>query len=29
MAERMRTELVVDALQTVLAHRRPEPRLIW
>jgi putative transposase len=25
----MRTELVVDALQMALAHRRPQPGLIW
>ena len=29
MADHMRTELVTDALQMALAHRRPEPGLIW
>jgi putative transposase len=29
MADHMRTELVVDALQMALARRRPEPGLIW
>jgi len=29
MADHMRTELVVDALQMALAHRRPAPGLIW
>jgi putative transposase len=29
MADHMRTELVVDALQMALAQRRPEPGLIW
>jgi putative transposase len=29
MADHMRTELVVDALQMALAHRRPERGLIW
>ena len=29
MADHMRTELVVDALQMALAHRRPDPGLIW
>ncbi len=29
MAEHMRTELVCDALQMALAHRRPEHGLIW
>jgi putative transposase len=29
MADHMRTELVTDALQMALAHRRPAPGLIW
>ena len=29
MADHMRTELVSDALQMALAHRRPQPGLIW
>jgi putative transposase len=29
MADHMRAELVVDALQMALAHRRPAPGLIW
>jgi putative transposase len=29
MADHMRTELVTDALQMALAHRRPDPGLIW
>jgi putative transposase len=29
MADHMRTELVSDALQMALAHRRPAPGLIW
>jgi putative transposase len=29
MADHMRTELVCDALQMALAHRRPDPGLIW
>jgi len=29
MADHMRAELVVDALQMALAHRRPNPGLIW
>ena len=29
MADHMRTELVTDALQMALAHRRPEKGLIW
>jgi putative transposase len=29
MADHMRTELVTDALQKALAHRRPDPGLIW
>ena len=29
MANHMRTELVTDALQMALAHRRPQPGLIW
>ena len=29
MADHMRTELVTDALQMALAHRRPERGLIW
>jgi len=29
MANHMRTELVTDALQMALAHRRPAPGLIW
>jgi putative transposase len=29
MADHMRTELVTDALQMALAHRRPGPGLIW
>jgi putative transposase len=29
MADHMRTELVCDALQMALAHRRPHPGLIW
>jgi transposase InsO family protein len=29
MADHMRTELVVDALQMALTHRRPAPGLIW
>ena len=29
MADHMRTELVVDALQMALSHRRPDPGLIW
>jgi putative transposase len=29
MADHMRTELVVDALQMALARRRLEPGLIW
>jgi putative transposase len=29
MADHMRAELVVDALQMALARRRPEPGLIW
>jgi len=29
MADHMRTELVVDALQMALAQRRPDPGLIW
>ena len=29
MADHMRTELVTDALQMALAHRRPQPGLIW
>jgi putative transposase len=29
MADHMRTELVTDALQMALAHRRPEVGLIW
>jgi putative transposase len=29
MADHMRTELVSDALQMALAHRRPDPGLIW
>jgi putative transposase len=29
MADHMRTELVTDALQMGLAHRRPDPGLIW
>jgi len=29
MADHMRTELVTDALQMALAHRRPTPGLIW
>ena len=29
MADHMRTELVCDALQMALAHRRPEAGLIW
>ncbi len=29
MADHMRTELVTDALGMALAHRRPEPGLIW
>ena len=29
MADHMRVELVTDALQMALAHRRPAPGLIW
>ncbi len=29
MADHMRKELVIDALQMALAHRRPAPGLIW
>jgi putative transposase len=29
MADHLRTELVTDALQMALAHRRPDPGLIW
>ena len=29
MADHMRTELVLDALQMALSHRRPGPGLIW
>jgi putative transposase len=29
MADHMRTELVTDALQMAVAHRRPDPGLIW
>ena len=29
MADHMRTELVTDALQMALTHRRPDPGLIW
>src|SRR5215210_7248945 len=29
MADHMRTELVTDALAMALAHRRPDPGLIW
>jgi putative transposase len=29
MADHLRTELVTDALQMALAHRRPGPGLIW
>ncbi len=29
MADHMRSELVTDALQMALAHRRPDPGLIW
>jgi len=29
MADHMRTELVTDALQMALAHRRPAPGLVW
>ncbi len=29
MADHMRAELVTDALQMALAHRRPDPGLIW
>jgi transposase InsO family protein len=29
MAGHMRTELVTDALQMALAHRRPQAGLIW
>ena len=29
MADHMRTELVTDALQMGLSHRRPDPGLIW
>jgi putative transposase len=29
MADHMRSDLVVDALQMALAHRRPAPGLIW
>jgi putative transposase len=29
MADHMRSELVTDALQMALAHRRPAPGLIW
>ncbi|HEX5923658.1 MAG TPA: IS3 family transposase [Baekduia sp.] len=29
MADHMRTELVTDALQMALAHRRPPPGLVW
>ena len=29
MADHMRTELVTDALQMALKHRRPDPGLIW
>ena len=29
MADHMRTELVTDALQMALSHRRPDPGLIW
>lgn len=29
MADHMRTELVTDALHMALAHRRPDPGLIW
>ena len=29
MADHMRAELVTDALEMALAHRRPEPGLIW
>ncbi len=29
MADHMRAELVTDALEMALAHRRPDPGLIW
>ena len=29
MADHMRSELVIDALQMALAHRRPDAGLIW
>jgi putative transposase len=29
MADHLRTELVIDALEMALAHRRPAPGLIW
>jgi len=29
MADHLRAELVTDALQIALAHRRPAPGLIW
>jgi putative transposase len=29
MNSHMRTELVIDALQMALAHRRPDPGLVW